>query len=76
METIKCPNCGSTDVIAEAKSIIRFRFNEYRNIEIISEWSDIVEQIQDKVAYNFECQDCNHIFGKLITKRYKGENLK
>ena len=73
---IKCPNCGSTDVIAEAKSIIRFRFNDCGNIEIISEWNDIVKQIQDKVAYNCECQECKNIFGKLITKRYKGENLK
>ena len=51
METIKCPNCGSTDVIAEAEIIVRFRINDNGDVEIVSEWSDIIEDIDKEVVY-------------------------
>ena len=62
MEAIKCPNCGSTAVIAEAEVVVRFRINDNDNIEVVSEWSDIIEDIDKEVVYDCECEDCYERF--------------
>lgn len=49
----KCPNCGSADVVAEVKATVRFKFNKRGNIEIASEWQDVIEQIQNKLGCGF-----------------------
>ena len=59
---IKCINCGGNNVIAEAKAIVRFKINKAGDIEIISDWSDIIEQINNKVVLNCECEDCSEHF--------------
>ena len=60
---IKCPKCGSTDVICEAEADIRFVINEHDDIEIISDWEDIAEDIENyNVVYRCECQDCCETF--------------
>ena len=35
---IKCPNCGSKNVVCEAEADIRFIVDDYGKIEIISDW--------------------------------------
>ena len=59
---IKCPNCGSTNVICESDATIRFVFNEKGNIEIISEWDGIVDELFWDDSYRCECQACNEVF--------------
>ena len=59
---IKCPNCGSTDVIAEAEIIVRFRINDNGDVELVSEWSDVIEHIDYEVVYVCECEDCGERF--------------
>lgn len=59
---IKCPNCGSSNVICEAEATIRFMFNEKDNIEIISEWDSIIDELFWGTPYRCECQDCDEVF--------------
>ena len=73
---IKCLECGSTDVILEAKCIVRFKINDTGDVEIISKWSDIIEQIQGKVAFNCECQECDTVFGKWTIQTRKEKIFK
>ncbi len=65
---IECPKCGSDDVVVEAKSTIRFKFNKRGNIKIVSKQKDIIEQIQNKFGrgFNCKCQKCNFGFAEFI----------
>ena len=71
---IKCPTCGSTAVIAEAEVIVRFRINDNNNIEVVSEWNDIIEHIDNEVIYDCECEDCGKFFEYDIAAKYRGGN--
>ena len=60
---IKCPNCGSKNVVCEAEADIRFVVDDYGKIEIISDWEDIAEDIENcNVVYRCECQECDEVF--------------
>ena len=60
---IKCPNCGSKNGVCEAEADIRFIVDDYGKIEIISDWEDIAEDIENyNVVYRCECQECDEVF--------------
>ena len=65
---IKCPKCGSGDVILECKTTVRFKINKRGNIKIVSEWQDVIEQIQNEIycGFNCECQKCGFSFAEFI----------
>ena len=71
---IKCPTCGSTAVIAETEVIVRFRINDNDNIEVVSEWNDIIEHIDNEVIYNCECENCGEFFEYDMAAKYRGGN--
>ena len=71
---IKCPSCGSTDVIAEAEVVVRFRVDDVDNVEIISEWSDVIEDIDNEVVYDCECEECGELFEYDKAAKYRGGN--
>ena len=70
---IKCPVCGSTDIVAEVEVPIRFRINENDNIEILSEWNDIIERIDWEVVYDCECEECDKVFEYDKVANYRGK---
>lgn len=54
---LKCPICGSTDIVMEANVRIRFKHNESGAITIISDYADIIEELKD-CEFDFVCGEC------------------
>ena len=54
---LKCPMCGSTDIVMEANVRIRFKRNENGAITIISDYVDIIEELKD-CEFDFVCGEC------------------
>lgn len=59
---IKCPQCGSYNVICEAEVTIRFMFSKEGKYEIISDWDSLYDEIFWGTPYRCECQDCDEVF--------------
>lgn len=57
---LKCPICGSDDIIREADVTIRFRRDDEGNIMLVSDYADILEEICDGEPRTVmgECQNC------------------
>ena len=73
---IKCPKCGSDIVVAEVETTVCFKINKRGDVKIVSEWQDVIEQIQNKLGcgFNCECQNCGFGFAEFIQN--KGLNRK
>ena len=69
LKDVKCPVCGSKDILFEARVIVRFDVDEANIVNLISEYQDIDKSINRQKNFTCECQECYELFN--YTKKNK-----